>query len=109
MRVAERQHELGALELGAIADAADLEAFREPGGDAGDHVVDQRARQTVQRPMARLVAGTHDPQLPVIALELHLGVELARELAERPLDRQLAALLAHLHALRERDRHATDS
>ena len=86
MRVAEREHELRALQLGAVADAADLEVLGEAGGDAGDHVVDERAGQAVQRAVARLVGGAHDAQRAVLALEAHLRMQLALERAERALD-----------------------
>jgi hypothetical protein len=36
-------------------------------------------------------------------------MDLALELAERPLDRQPATLLGHLHGGRERDRQSTDT
>ena len=37
-----------ALEFGAIADADDVELLLEAGGDAGDRVRDERARQAVK-------------------------------------------------------------
>ena len=49
VRVAEREHELVALELGAVADALDLEPLLEAVGDALDHVRDQAAGEAVQR------------------------------------------------------------
>src|SRR6188508_1238284 len=50
-----------------------------------------------------LVAGPEDAQLAILTLELHLGMQLALERAERTLDRQPIPLLRHLHARRERD------
>ena len=49
MRIAEREDHVLALDLGAIADADDVQVLLEAGGDAGDGVGDQRARQAVQR------------------------------------------------------------
>src|SRR4051794_29421352 len=45
VRVAEGELEVAALELGAIADALDLQALLEARGDALDHVRHERARQ----------------------------------------------------------------
>src|SRR5215207_4529107 len=70
MRVAERELEVAALELGAIADALDLERLREAGGDALDHVGDQRPRETVQRAMLGAVGRPRDEQLAVLLLHL---------------------------------------
>ena len=50
MAVAELQVQDIALHRGAIADAVDLEVAGEAGGDAGDHVVDQRPRRAPHRP-----------------------------------------------------------
>ena len=48
MRVAERHLQVLALELGAVADALDLELLLEAVGDALDHVRDQAAGEPVQ-------------------------------------------------------------
>src|SRR3954452_9052441 len=45
VRIAERQLEVAPLELGAVADALDLQGLGEPGRHALDHVGHQRARQ----------------------------------------------------------------
>src|SRR5712691_332413 len=50
--VAELQGQGIALHRGAIADAVDIEVAGEAGGDAGDHVVDQRPRRAPHRPGA---------------------------------------------------------
>src|SRR5919204_4029739 len=55
VRVAERELEVLALELRAVADALDLQALLEAVGDALDHVRHQRAREAVQRAMVRAV------------------------------------------------------
>ena len=62
-RVAEPEGQaqrVGALGLGAVADADDLEFLAEPVGDTDDHVVDEGAGEAVQRPVLALVVGTLD-------------------------------------------------
>src|SRR3954447_17157544 len=63
VRVAERQLEVAALELGAIADALDLERLGEAGRDAFDHVRDQRARQPVQGAVLGAIGRALDEKL----------------------------------------------
>src|SRR6188472_1860337 len=109
VRVAEREHELRALQLGAVPDAGDLQVLREAGCDAGDHVVHEGPCQAMQRAVTRLVARADDPQLAVLALDRHLRMEVALERAERALDRQSVTVLHHLHARWERDGHTSDS
>src|SRR5215207_9145881 len=70
VRVAERQLEVAALELGAIADALDLERLGEAGSDALDHVRDQRAGEAVQRAVLRAVGRPRDEQLAVLLLDV---------------------------------------
>ena len=55
-----RRSVFGALGLGAVADADDLELLGEAVGDADDHVVDQRAGEAVQRAVLPLVVGPLD-------------------------------------------------
>jgi len=45
--VTNRQHEVSALHLCSIADALELQCLAEAGGDAGDHICDQRAGERV--------------------------------------------------------------
>ena len=62
-RVAEAEGEaqrVGALRLGAVADADDLEFLLEAVGDADDHVVDEAAGEAVQGTVLALVVGTLD-------------------------------------------------
>ena len=67
VRVAERQLEGLALELGAVADALDLEALLEAVGDALDHVRDQAAGQPVQGAVLAAVGRALDGQGAVVA------------------------------------------
>ena len=48
---------VGALGLGAVADADDLELLAEAVGDADDHVVDEAAGEAVQGAVVALVVG----------------------------------------------------
>src|SRR5918997_2836801 len=91
MRVAERQLQVAALELRAVADALDLERLREAGGDALDHVRDQRPRETVQRAVLRAVGRPRDEQLTVLLLDVdHARLALL----------EVAAGTGHAHDLR---------
>src|SRR5687768_6069000 len=109
MRVAEREVDLLALQLGAVADADDVELLLEALGDAVDGVGHQAARQAVEL-----------LQLGVIALELgdQVAVLLRKHDAGRQLLQQLALRALHFdrvggdldgHALRDRDRLLTNS
>src|SRR5215207_2198067 len=70
VRVAERQLEVAAPELRAVADALDLERLGEAGRHALDHVGDQRAREAVQRPVLGAVGRPRDEQLAVLVLDV---------------------------------------
>ncbi len=74
-----------------------------------DHVVDERAGQPVERAVARLIGRSHEAQGAVLALELHLAVELTLQRAERALHAKSLPLLGHLHSVRERDGHSSDT
>ena len=63
----------------------------------------------MQRAVARLVRRPHDAQGAVLALEGHLGVQLALELAERALDADATPFLRDLHSVGERDRHSSNT
>ena len=73
VRVAERQHELLALELGAVADALDLEALLEAVRDALDHVRDQAAGEAVQGAVLAAVGGPGDEDLAVLLLHVDVA------------------------------------
>ena len=70
VRKAERQLQVRALELSAVADALDFERLGEAGGDAGDHVVQQRTREAVQGALLTFVVGAGDRDGAVFAVEL---------------------------------------
>src|SRR5215218_3786648 len=70
VRVPERELEVAALELGAIADALDLQGLREAVGDAFHHVRHERAGEPVQGPVLGAVGGARDDQRPVLLAHL---------------------------------------
>src|SRR5215208_6339586 len=97
VRIAERQDELAALQLSAVADALDLQALLEAVGDALDHVRDQAAREPVQRAVLAAVGRSRHADLAVVLLDRDLARHALLELALGPL---------HLHELRlDRDFH----
>src|SRR5450755_2640789 len=98
MRVAERQLQIAAAELGAVAHALNLEALLESGRDARDHVRHQRAGQPVQGTMLTAIGRAGHLQLVADMLDRDVAVDALRELALGPVDD---------HALRlDRDRDA---
>src|SRR6185436_1389318 len=103
MRVPELEHDLAALDLGAVADADDVELALEALAHALDVVRHERSHEAME--------GAGFP-LFVLPLELH-DVVLARhgdpgdarrvQAGLRPLDHDGAAGLGHFGALRQRD------
>jgi hypothetical protein len=65
---AERELQVRALGLHAVADADDLELLLVALGHPGDHVGDQRAREAVQRLALALVVGTGHGERAVLGL-----------------------------------------
>src|SRR5829696_6822561 len=74
VRVAERQHELLALELCAVADALDLEALLEAVRHALDHVRNQAAGEAVERAVLAAVGRALDEDLAVLLLHADVAV-----------------------------------
>ena len=83
MRVPERELDVPAAELCAVADALDLEPLLEAVGDSLDHVRDQRAGETVQRAVLAAVGRPLDEQLAIGLLDLDVPGNPFRELAAR--------------------------
>src|SRR3954453_7306877 len=84
MRVAERELEVAALELGAIADALDLQGLREAVGDALDHVRHERAREPVKRTVLRPVGRARDEDVAVLLANLDRARLALVQIALRP-------------------------
>src|SRR5439155_26263686 len=81
MRETEGERELLALEHRAVSGTADLEVLGESGRHAGDHVREQRPGETVERAVLLRVVRPLHRDLSILALDLHVLVERARELA----------------------------
>src|SRR5580692_9022179 len=107
--VAERELQVLAPGLDAVADADDLERLAVAVGHAGHHVGDQRAGQPVQRADLALVAGAGDGDGAVGLGHLDGRRDLQAEGALGPLHGDLAAVDGDIHAAGHRDGHASDS
>ena len=107
--VAERHLEGLALELGAVADALDLEAALVALGDALDHVRDQAAGEAVQGAVLAAVGRALDVDGAVVDGDLHVADEGLGQLALRALDRDLAGLDVDVDAVGDLDRLFSDS
>src|SRR5581483_7732113 len=104
VRIAEREIQLLALHGGAETDADDGELLLEPLGDAGNHIVRQRARRSRNRARHGRVARARKAQLPVRLRHVDERMDLIAELSLRSLDAEVAARELHLHAFRHDDR-----
>src|SRR3954451_16899422 len=109
VRVAERELEVAALELRAVADALDLEALLEAGRDALDHVGDERAGQAVQRAVLGAVRRARDDELGVVLGDVDVARDALGELAARPADADELGLDRDQHAVGDRDGLSADS
>src|SRR5258708_13743077 len=104
VRKAERQVELVALRLRAVADADQREALLEAFGDAGDHVRDQRAHGAGPRIGVVRVAERLEHHLLAFLLHFHVRIGRARDGTERALHRDAAAGEGQIDAFRQRNR-----
>src|SRR6187551_1019682 len=91
VREAHRELEVGALELGAVADALDLEVLLEPLRDPLDHVRDERAGEAVERAVVAALGGPGHRDDAVLLRDRHPCGDPLRERAERARDRDGAA------------------
>src|ERR1700728_3467089 len=107
VRIAERQDQVLALHLGAIADADDVEVLLESGGDAGDGVGDQRAGETMQR--AVLFGFALGGENSVFLLERNSARHLDGHLALGTLDFDVSVHNLNLHARRNGDNFVSNS
>src|SRR5438876_483745 len=105
MRITNRQHEVSALHLCSIADALELQCLAEAGGDAGDHICDQRAGEAMHRTVSGLLTGAGNNDLSVLLLDPHFAIELAAQFALGSLNDDVHAVDADLHPGRDGDRH----
>ena len=77
------QLEVGAAQLGAVADALDLQALLEALRHALDHVRDERARQPVQRAVLAAVGRSRDDERSSSFVDRDARRQLLVELAQR--------------------------
>src|SRR3984893_16186075 len=107
VRLAECECDHLALKFRAVANAHDIEIFLEAGGDAGDRVGHQGARQTMQRAM--LFGCAEGVQHPVLLLEGDAARNRNRELTLRPLYFDAIALQRDFNAARQWNWFAPDT
>jgi hypothetical protein len=96
VRLTERERDGFALEFGAIADADDVELFFEAGGNAGDRVGDESARETVNGAM--IVGITQRVEHAIFLLEADAARNADGQLALGALDVDLLGRQGDLHA-----------
>ena len=109
MAESELQHQILALELGAVSDAVDLQVAGEALGDAGDQVVDDAARRAPHLLGAVAVVPGPDHDLVAVALHLHLFHQRQVKLAELALGGDLPAGDFHRDAVGNGDRMLADA
>src|SRR3954464_14139374 len=107
--VAERQDELVARLLRAVAHADDLEALAVPGGDADHHVVDERPREPVERLVHLRLGGPDDGDGAVLLLQRHARRKLAGQRPLGALDGEHAPVERHVDALGDGDGETADT
>ncbi len=99
MRIPEREvHDL-ALDVGPVADPADLENALETFGDTVHHVGYEAADQPLKGTVLFLFAQAVDDDLVGFDLDFNTLRELARQLALGPLDAQRVPRLRNLGSL----------
>ena len=110
MAEAQGELEIRAARLDAVTDTDDLEGLGVALGDAGDHVGDERARESVQRTALTLVIGPLDLQRAVVvALHRDGGGDDVGQRTLRALDVDRLALDGHVHTGGHGDRESSDS
>src|SRR6185437_2458902 len=108
VRIAQREHNrVLALQLGAIADAYDLQVAVPALGHAFHRVVDQGARQAVNGSMIVILA--RHLNMTVLLLQLHALGQMRLHLALGPLHDYRVSLHFKLHSLWERNRLFSDT
>src|SRR5688572_19238660 len=109
VREAEREIELVALALGAVADADQLQLLLEALGDAVDHVRDQRPQRAGHRVGMPRIARRLELEAVLHFFDLDVALELLAQAAEGTLDQDLAGRDGHLDLFRQDDREVSDS
>ena len=109
VRVPEREHDLLASELGAVADTDDVQLALEAFGDAEHAVRGEAAREAVKLAELRILAHQRRLELAVDDLEGDAGRNPLRQLALRSLN--IKRVRVHLHGdpFRQRNRFFSNS
>src|SRR5271155_310316 len=108
VRVADRQLEVLALELRAVADALDLETLLVARGHALDHVGNERAGESVQGTMLAAIGGPGDDDLVAILGHCDVARDALGKLALRALHADRLGLDRHGDAGGHGDGLSTD-
>src|ERR671913_661771 len=109
MRVADLQVDVASLQGRPVADAGDVQRFREPVRHAGYGVVDQGPRKSVHRPVRGRVLGPLDYNIAVFLPHLDTAGHRHRELALRAVYLYAAARELHADRAGDLDRSFPDS
>src|SRR6266508_6129452 len=109
VRVAEREHDRFAFDLGLVADADDLELARKSLRHPFDRVRDQAAHEAMPGALLRLVVRAREPYFSLVNFDRDPGRDPAGELALRPLDADELAVGVDLDSLRDRHGHSSDA
>src|SRR5581483_1573519 len=104
MRVPELEHHFLPFDLGAVADADDVQLFLEPLSDAEDVVGDQRAHQPVGRARLSFVVGARERDRVVLDFHVDAGHHGRVQRSFRTFDHEPTRLFLHLDAFRQRNR-----
>src|SRR5439155_4613299 len=109
VRVAERQLQALALQLSAVPDADNFKLALEPILDAVDHVGDERAHETVQRPHRPMVRAAPDREHVLFHRDRQAPGHRLAELALGALRLDGLALDGYLDPRRDRNGLLADS
>src|SRR5215211_1803530 len=109
MREPDLQPYVPPLELSPVADARDLQRLREPFGDAGDGVLDQRAGEPVHRLVLGRVRRPSEHEAPVLLPDLDAAPDGHPQFALRTRHLHDAAGDLDVYPSRDLDRRLTDS
>ena len=110
MRITQGHVEVLALLGHTVTNTVDLQLLLIALGNTDDHVVEQGAGQAVQAAMLLSVGGTGDIDHTGLDVDLHLGVQIAGQLALGALNsNNVAALHFHGNTGGNSDRHSTNT
>src|ERR1051325_1442114 len=109
MRVAELEHDLAPFDLGAIADADDVELALEAFAHALDVVRHERAHQAVERAGLSFFVSPLELHDVVFHVDRDAGDDRRGQASLRSLHDDVVAVLADFDAFRQRDFFLTDA